>query len=370
MKRILSGGLQFFLAWYGISFANPVQIPPAPPLSEIYIVNDNNWAVEVECRKFSLLKRPCTTDTFTLFCSQSSAIPPRNSMQNCVIRELVDSNGIAVLIPQQFPQVKLVKGWYVTLGLKGQSEADTVWQAHIPDTLTEPFSIISSYITKSCCTMIDINFCLGCAERTYVHSICPSIGTFNDSAFGAITGLVIGSDSLPLTNIGVECNNYANYRTDRYGIYRLSNLDNCHTYSLRFTDMYGTSISDTVVGPLSIIMGRTRTVNVRLNYKYPTSVKSSEKIVRSHGNIRLLPSGAGQRIVLSVVESSASKGSIDLFSANGKFIRSLPFVFDKPGTYTINWDGRDDRQMRVGTGTYGCRVQVNGERVCSGFIIK
>lgn len=370
MKRSMYHGLLFCMAWCAICSANPVQIPQTP-LTEIYVVNDNNWTVEVDCRKFTLLKRPCQTDTFTLFCSQTNAIPPITSMQMCVGHETVDSNGIALLTAQQFPMVKLTKGWYLTLGLNSRVAAPTVWQAWIPDTLQRPFSIINSYITHSCCTMDYVdNFCYGCAEITYVPSTCPSIGTFNDSAFCTVTGQVLGSDSLPLNGIKLICTNYGNVMTDRNGIYHLYNLDNCHAYAVRFTDLNGTQISDTVVGPLTIIIGRTITVNIRLNYKFPTFVTSSEKTNASPNKIRFLQTGTGQRIVLSVMETSAGRGTIELFSANGKCVRSLPVDFDKSGTYTINWDGRDDRHVPVGTGKYGCRVRINGETVCTGYIKK
>jgi hypothetical protein len=366
--RCLFRGLQICLACCALSFANPVYVPPLPPLSEINIESDNFWTVEIDCRKFTLLKRPCLTDTFTLFCSQSSAIPPKTSMQKCVTYEGVDSNGLAYLTYSQFPQVKLTKGWYVTLGLKGQTETDTVWQAHIPDTLKMPFSIISKYTINSCCTVTGPGECNGCAVLTYIPS-CPSIGTINDSAFGSITGQVLGSDSLPLANIDVftTADTSRGYLTDKNGVFLIKKLDNCHTYSLRFLISAKLWI-DTTVGPVKVSIGHTSALNVRLNYRIPTNIMTPAGNMESKNKINFFQ--IGQRIVLSVMPPMRGKGTVEIFSTNGRCVRSLPVDFSESGTYTIKWDGRNDRHAPVVPGKYGCRVQLNGETACSGFIIK
>ena len=357
------------MVWCAVSYGNPVAIPKMPPLSEIYIVNDNNWIVEVDCRKFTNLRRPCQTDTFTLFCSPL-AIQPQVPMQSCIGPEIVDSNGIALLRSQQFPQVMLKKGWYLMLGLKNQSGIDSVWQAHIPDTLTEPFSIISRYFINPCCSGATPDDCNGCAVLEYISPVCPSIGTFNDSAFGSITGKVRGSDGIPLANIEVfPTTTMQGYATDMNGIYKINKLDSCQVHSLRFLTSDGYWI-DTTVGPIKISIGHTITVNVNLNYKIATNILSSGKTESSQNKIRFLQTGTGQQIVLSVLQSTLGKGMIDLFSADGKSVRSLPIAFDNSGTYTVKWDGCDDRHKPVSMGKYGCRVQINGETMCSGFVVK
>lgn len=377
MKHIIPRGLhrslQFCLAWCALSYANP--IPSLPPLSEIQVIDPLHWTVEVECKKnrYPIVQGPCSTDTFTLFCWQQDAIPPIDSMQKCVVPELFDSNGIALLTPKHFPNLKIIKGWYVSLGLKGQSGGYYLWRVQIPATLSPTSSIISGYHVISCCDMTG-GFCTSCTDIQYDTSLCPSLGIPNDSAFGSITGQVLGSDSFPLRGIRVNCSNRATIAitavTNASGIYTIGKLDSCHVYYINFSDSSGALISNPQIGPLRITIGHARTFNIQLNYRIPTSVKIPEKTDALHNKIRLIKSGTGQRIILSVLETSSGKGTIELFSTNGKCIRSLPVDLDKSGTYTIAWDGCNDRHVPVASGKYGCRIQINGETVCSGFIIK
>ena len=371
MKKNISRGRRCCLVCLCVfvaSHANP--LPPAPPLSEIRVIDNNHWFVEVDGHLLnSPLRGPCSTDTFTLYCSQQSVAPSAETMRTCMMPEQVDSNGIALLSPQQFPSLQFVKGSYVFLGLKGQSGTGTVWSAQIPWNLDSTSSIITSYI-ESCCQMMPDGSCgMNCGSVTYTISACPSIGVRNGSAYGSILGYVRDADSLPLNNIIAHCTSIGEQYITSSGSFSFGGLIHCQTYSLSFTDINEKPISDTVIGPLSVTMGRTLTVNIRLNYKKPTAVVSSGKTAASHNKIRFLKTGIGQRIVLAITETS-SKGTIDLFSADGKCIRSMPLNCDNPGTYTIEWDGYDNQHMPAGAGKYVCRVQINGETVGSGLIIK
>lgn len=370
MKRSMFHGLLFCFAWCALSYANP--IPSPPPLSEIQVIDPLHWTVEVECKKnwFPIVQGPCSTDTFTLYCGQQNLTPPIDSMQKCATPEVFDSNNIALLTPKQFPKLKIIKGWYVFLGLKDRS--GYLWPAQIPLTLSPTSSIISGYHTSLC--GMDGGYPMYCTEIKYDTSSCPSLGTPNDSAFGSITGQVLGSDSLPLKGIQVNCSNRASLAitgvTNAGGMYTIAKLDSCHVYYINFTDSSGVLLSNSQIGPLKVSIGHARIYNIQLNYKFPTTVKSSEKTSASQNKIRFLQTGAGQQIVLSVMQSTLGKGTIDLFSADGKCVRSLPIAFDNSGTYTVNWDGLNKRHVPVCAGKYGCRVKINGETMCSGIIIK
>ncbi|MGB7567796.1 MAG: FlgD immunoglobulin-like domain containing protein [Chitinivibrionales bacterium] len=368
--RGLFRGLQICMACCALSFANP--IPPLPPLSEIQVIDPLHWTVEVDCKKnqFSIVQGPCSTDTFTLYCGQQNTAPLIDSMQKCAMPEVFDSNNIALLTPQQFPKLKILKGWYVFLGLKDRS--GYFWTAQIPLTLSPTSSIISGYYTYLC--GVEGGIPDYCTDIKYDTSSCPSLGTPNDSAFGSITGQVLGSDSLALKGIRVNCSNRAFLAitavTNASGMYTIAKLDSCHVYYINFTDSSGVLLSNPQIGPLRVSIGHARIYNIQLNYKIPTSLLVPRQIQKIYNKIRFLQTANWQRIVLSVLESSLGKGTVEIFSTNGKCIRTLRVDFNESGTYTIAWDGCNDRHAPVAPGKYGCRVQLNGETACSGFIIK
>jgi hypothetical protein len=55
---------------------------------------------------------------------------------------------------------------------------------------------------------------------------------------------------------------------------------------------------------------------------------------------------------------------------NGFHIRSLPFACMGSGTYTIPWDGCNNKNRQVPGGSYICRVKIGNEVVCKGIITK
>lgn len=369
MKRAhllsLAGSIACFI--FSLSFANPI---PVTALSEIQVIDSLHWTVEVDCRFLS----SGSTDTFTLYCSQSTGVPPLDSMRSCAIPEKIDTNKIGLLTPQHFPGLKIKKGWTLFLGVKARSGLEG--QVLIPQDIAPQQSLVSGYQTY-CCQYMNGSCFMTCTSIIYLVSSCPSIGIRNSSALGSITGSARGNDSVMLTKIRVYLRSSPTLAetyviTDGSGIFRMSSLDLCHTYSLRFADSAGAPISDTLVGPLQLTAGKTLTVNVNLDYSPPTGVLSGETRSRDAGAVvRILPSTIGGRIMLTTSGNVvAQRGTIDIFSTNGSVINSITFAISGPGTYTVSWDGRNGQNKAVPAGTYVCRVRIGKDISCKGFVTR
>jgi hypothetical protein len=370
MKTSFSAGIRsigVLLSIVFLSSANPVDPSYYPFLSEIQVTDSLHWNVEVDQSHMPVVPCPCATDTFKLFCGQSSSTPPADSMRRPVIHEVFDANGIAVLTPQHFPGLKLKKGSYVFLQTRYSTYTYTTytWSTQIPTYLTSQQSIVGGLY----------QYCGGCEPVLgYKVSYCPSIGIQNNKALGSITGHVRGADSQLLTNIRVNVTtNPASGTapldtTNGSGLFSFSSLDRCHTYYLRFTDTAGTLISDTTIGPLTIIMGGTITVEVVLKDGPITKISHPKNILRTEGSVRLLSPKIHGQIPMAFSGAFSGQGTIDLFSATGSLIRSIVFDCRGPGTYTVLWDGRNGLGRPVPAGTYVCRVTLDKEVRCKGFI--
>jgi hypothetical protein len=170
-----------------VSFANPLMPPNLPVLSEIQVTDSLHWNVEVDLSKYPSsylwITYPCETDTFKLFCWQSSYTPPADSMRRPVIHEQFDSKGIGVLTPSHFPGLKLKKNWYVFLEMKDEiNRTSYIWQAQIPYNLTAQQSLIGS--TEQYCCEYDTNgrCVMNCTRPAYSISTRPTIGLPNSAA--------------------------------------------------------------------------------------------------------------------------------------------------------------------------------------------
>ena len=357
-----------------LSFANPI---PSNAISEIQVTDSLHWAVEVDCDKLYIspkLPAPGSTDTVTLYCSQATTFPPQDSMRICVKPEQIDSGRIILLTPQHFPGLKIKKGWTVFLGIKAQSE--NMGQLQIPLSLTPQQSLVSGNV-KTCCDYLGGRCLDSCSESAFLVSSCPSIGVRNSFALGSITGTVMGNDCPKPPKIRVfwksNTDQSETYVTALIGSsFSIGALDSCHTYTLRFADSTGASISDTIIGPLKIKRGGAIAVNVRLDYPpvdaaLPHGTRSGD----AGAAVRILPSAIGNRIVLTVSGYIAARqGTIDIFSTNGSVLRSISFDFSGPGTYTVQWDGRSGQNQPVPAGTYICRARIGKDVSCKGFVTR
>lgn len=375
MKRAhllsLAGSIACFLC--SVSFANPI---PVTALSEIQLIDSLHWTVEVDCRNLSLYPglSAGATDTVTLYCSLSPMASPLDSMPKCVKPGQVDTNGMMLLTPQHFPGLKIKKGWTVFLGVRGVSYG--AGQALIPQDLTPQGSLVCGYQTY-CCQVMNGNCIMTCSSIIYTVSSCPSIGIRNNGSTGSIAGTVQGNASVALTMVRAYLKSSPTQAetyvvTDENGVYRMSSLDLCHTYFLRFTDGIGTPISDTLVGPLQLTAGKTLTVNVNLNYSPPTAAHPRGTRNRDvDAAVKILPSAIGNRIMLTISGNAvAQQGTIDILSTNGSILRSISFALSGPGTYTVPWDGRNGQNHTVPAGTYVCRAQIGKDISCKGFVTR
>lgn len=357
-----------------MSSANPIYPDDVPVLAEIQVTDSLHWNVEVDCSmgRGWILTYPCSTDTFWLFCQQSNTLPPNDSMRRPVIPEVFDANGIAVLTPQHFPGLKLKRNGYLFLQMRRLGAVMYNWSTQITTYQTSQQSIVGG-LHDVCCEYGPTGCIFVCPKLGYQYSFCSSIGIQNNRALGSITGHVRGADSQLLTNIRVNvttipASGTALDTTNGSGQFSFSSLDRCHTYLLRFTDTAGTLLYDTTVGPLTIIMGGTLTVEILLNYTPNTSISLHTDTRAVAGSVRLLSPKINGQIPMAFSGNFAGQGTVDIFSVNGSLVRSLSFDCRGPGTYTVRWDGRTGQGRPVPAGTYVCRVTFDKEVRCKGFI--
>ena len=344
-----------------------------PPLSEIQIIDTLHWTVEVDAKNagFYSIKKPFSTDTFTLNCYTPRSwydTSYRDSMRSCVIPEQADSSGIILLTPQHFPNLKLRKGCIVVLGMKKQTSY--YQEANIPLTLPSQSSLIFIN-TGIWCNPYYLGGCYGSKIiLNYKEKDCPSLGTMNSDAVGSISGKIMRKDSIPMKGVIVHSTNSKDTSTtDSLGQYNLYGFDTCHTYFLTITNSLGRKIADTVIGPLKVTMRKTLTTNVLFPRLNITAVLPSTKLLPTHRDLRFLPSTNGN-IILTISGTTSGIGIIDIFSTTGKKIRELPFKWNDSGTYSIRWDGNSGQGKPVGMGNYICRLQIDRETLCSGTIVK
>jgi hypothetical protein len=51
--------------------------------------------------------------------------------------------------------------------------------------------------------------------------------------------------------------------------------------------------------------------------------------------------------------------TVEIYGVNGRRIRILVDEFEEPGVHSVIWDGRNDKDIRVATGIYFCRLKID-----------
>jgi flagellar hook assembly protein FlgD len=61
--------------------------------------------------------------------------------------------------------------------------------------------------------------------------------------------------------------------------------------------------------------------------------------------------------------SLAHKGKVvmKIYNSAGKLIRTLLEGEKDPGTYTVNWDGRNDAGEKISNGSYFYQLEIDGK---------
>jgi hypothetical protein len=361
----------FIAAMTPLVSANPIAPPNVPILSEIQVMGDQDWRVEVDCNSNTfpgLMEYPCSTYAFSLSVGGAGPVHP-DSLSKPAVPEVFDSAGIAVLTPEHFPGLNLAKDSTIILRTKMGSSVAT-WQTHIPDNLSPQQSIIGVR-GEYCCEKTGYGCVMVCTRPAYSITNCPTIGTLNRKSLGSIMGTVKGPDGQSIEKLTV-CLIQAPASatvidTVAQGNFAFTNLDSCNTYTLSFADLNGIPVSDTAVGPLKIIAGGT--VNIQMRFSTPLVRVASLAKDAVAGDVRLLSAPVRGGIALAVSGFFVGRGTITIAKPDGSVIRSLVVPFHGPGTYTIRWNGRNERDRRVSPGTYLCRVKIGESVSCKGFIV-
>ena len=71
------------------------------------------------------------------------------------------------------------------------------------------------------------------------------------------------------------------------------------------------------------------------------------------------PAPGGTRLTWSL--SRPAQARVDVFDLNGRLLRRLRDEALEPGTYSVEWDGRESAGRKAPPGVYLCRVEANGE---------
>ena len=114
----------------------------------------------------------------------------------------------------------------------------------------------------------------------------------------------------------------------------------------------------TLVGGARIICGKGATaVQVR---------GPSTGLPRSMQLVVAYPNPFNPRTKIRFVVKKAGFASLEIFDRVGRLVRVLvPPRYVRPGSYEVVWDGRHENGMQLSSGTYFCRLRVNG-RVYTG----
>jgi flagellar hook assembly protein FlgD len=70
------------------------------------------------------------------------------------------------------------------------------------------------------------------------------------------------------------------------------------------------------------------------------------------------PFNPATRVTFSLADAGPAR--IDIFTADGRFVRTLVNATHTAGTFDVRWDGRDDHGLPAATGTYWLRLQSGG----------
>ncbi len=102
-----------------------------------------------------------------------------------------------------------------------------------------------------------------------------------------------------------------------------------------------------------------------IKYTPPTGIEEEEEYVQtpSRENIVLYPTFAVANTKLQYSIPKDGRVLLEVFDASGRLIRTLIDEYKRPGEYTANWDGKDERGRKVARGAYFCTLRVDNQAI-------
>ncbi len=89
---------------------------------------------------------------------------------------------------------------------------------------------------------------------------------------------------------------------------------------------------------------------------------SQENLINNHLNLTVYENPSSRHEPVSIGFDLTQPGEVQvyIFEITGRLVFSREFVYSSPGTKTVNWDGKENKGMRAGSGVYLVKV-VNGD---------
>ena len=141
-------------------------------------------------------------------------------------------------------------------------------------------------------------------------------------------------------------------------------MTNCgEAVTLKFYDENETMLVDTALGPFPT----STSVALFIKVDVPTSL-ISEKTVEKSCSARILAASVTNGITFTLSASPVAHAEVQIYSADGKKIRELPFNSHGAGTYTIFWDGKNEHNRSVPPGGYTVRILTGRESLCTAIL--
>lgn len=355
-RFVLLSSLHCILYLFTISSANPLE---TTPFSEIQIKDQSHFAIEFDA-KMVMSTFPAHLDSVFLYCGGDTR-PPIDSMKKCEKPVDIDSNGIALITEKNFPNF-LIKPGKLYLGYKKM-----ICNPQLLVTSSIYSKIfISGYTDPVCCgDYLNGQCMMYCRSLKYTETQCTSFGIRNNLAEVKITGQIRNYNNSIPDSIQVLCTskNYNQSYSSTDGTFKFSLTDCANRINLKFNDKNGNQVKDTIIGPFSL--GTNVPISVKVS---ATSSKIPNKFAEKSSNARILTASVTKGIVFTLSGASISQGAVQIYSNDGRLIKKLLFNSHGAGTYTVNWNGKNEHNQKVPSGIYTVRILSGRESLCTGIV--
>lgn len=365
MKKTILIAFALFLGGFN-AFSNPI-LPPKV-ISELYIVNDSTWYLELV---FS-----STYNSIINFNDLSISSSSDTCLFKPGIRIMTDSVIVITNDSLQTPLYLHRNGDMISLF--GSMVSDQTTFGDFPNALiAAPFAGQSIVNYKYSC--IDWNNDPSSLFLT-VKENNPSIGSnpFQPTTYmGTLSGVVYDKSHHPLSGIIVGdshyyyggpvtlCQNYFhNAVTDSTGHFSVNEYS-----GRKYIDFF---LSSTAVFYDSIVNIEPNTINYfeftidSLNASIGINSLNKEISTSCFPN----PSNNGTTITFEIPQNhSIQKILIKIYDNSGEMVKIIPVNPEMNSTkYAVNWDGNSD-SGRVSVGTYYYTIEIDGRKIASKKII-
>ena len=109
-------------------------------------------------------------------------------------------------------------------------------------------------------------------------------------------------------------------------------------------------------------------VNTIGNYNYSGFTSVPQGTIASD-DVLIYPNPANGPISIQYKIESANEALVEFIDINGKTVKTFPQKQNKAGSYTVIWDGLDQKGSYTKSGIYFCRITIGGKVISKKLII-